>query len=151
MAGQDVVLVDVDLYGDGQPPGVIPTYDWGTVDRTVLATRRQLRAMELRPGGHDPVGQLKCRECSLHPTWECAHKSWLYAIALAKPKIPMTFAKEVALDKAMAARQTCKPCGRRFYTCLSTRIGTCLECHDGTPVDPATVMFWPAPSRSLAA
>lgn len=151
MSGQAhaVVLADVDVHDDGKPR--FPEYDWRTAPKELLATRRQLRARGLRPGGHDPVAQLRCRTCSLHPLRECTHKAWLYRVDLAKPKLPMTFAKEVALDKAMAARQTCGPCGRRFYTCLSTALGMCLECYDGTPVDPATVMLWSAPTHGLAA
>ena len=144
-------LVDVDPYDDGSSAGVIPTYDWGSVPVDVLATRRQLRAAGRRPGGHDPVAQLKCRRCSLHPSRECIHKAWLYRVDLTLPKITMTPAKEEALDAAMAARQTCPECKRRFYNCPSTRLGMCLECHDGTPVDPASVMFGPTSSHGLAA
>ncbi|WP_434598039.1 hypothetical protein [Streptomyces sp. A5-4] len=62
----------------------------------------------------------------------------------------MTLAKEYALDKAMAARQTCPECRRRFFHCLSTLLGICLECHDGTPADPATFIGYPA-GHQLAA
>ncbi|WP_315986133.1 RRQRL motif-containing zinc-binding protein, partial [Streptomyces sp. t39] len=63
--------------------------------------------MGLRPGGQEPVARIECRGGKRF--------AWLYRIDLAKPKIPMTFAKEVALDKAMAARQTCPGrCGRRY-------------------------------------
>ena len=149
MTGQahGVVLVDVDVHDDGKPR--FPEYDWTTAPKGLLATRRQLRAVRLRPGGHDPVALLRCRKCT-GLTRVCTRPAWLYSIDLALPVRPMTLAKELALDKAMAARQTCKPCGRRFFTCLSTKRGMCLECYDGTPVDPATVMLWPA-THQLAA
>ncbi|MBK3618189.1 hypothetical protein JHN50_26665 [Streptomyces sp. MBT98] len=64
----------------------------------------------------------------------------------------MTFAKEVALDKAMAARQTCPgPCGRRYFHCLPLKtLGSCLECYDGTPADPASYVS-PLAKHLLAA
>ncbi|MET7713727.1 RRQRL motif-containing zinc-binding protein [Streptomyces sp. NPDC005407] len=106
-------------------------YRWRQAPRG-LATRRQLRDMGLRPGGQDPVAVIECRSGK--------RQAWLYEIAKALPKLPMTLAKEAALDKAMAARQTCPgPCGRRYHHCLPLRtLGTCLECHDGTPADPSS-------------
>jgi hypothetical protein len=150
MPGQDhaVGLADVDVHDDQADR--FPTYDWGTAPKNLLATRRQLRARGLRQGGHGPVALLRCRKCT-GLTRVCTRPAWLYAIELALPVRPMTPAKEHALDRAMAARQTCGACGRRFYTCLSTKLGVCLECHDGTPVDPATVMIWPAATHQLAA
>jgi hypothetical protein len=150
MAGQDQDqdLVDVDVYDDGT--GGFPTYDWKTAPKDLLATRRQLRAMRLRPGGHDPVAQLRCKDCT-GLTRVCTRPAWLYRVDLALPIRPMTWAKEVALDRAMEARQTCPLCLRRFYGCLSKKLGSCLECHDGTPVDPATVMVRPPSPHGLAA
>lgn len=110
-------LVDVDPYDDGSLSG-IPTYDWNTAPKAELATRRQLRAMGLRPGGHGPAAELNCRKCSFKPLTDCQHKALLFRIDLAKPIRPMTLAKEVALDRAMAARQTCPRCRRRYYYCL---------------------------------
>ncbi|MEV3958429.1 hypothetical protein [Streptomyces albogriseolus] len=50
-----------------------------------------------------------------------------------------------ALDKAMAARTTCPKCRRRYHHVLPLRtLGSCLECHDGTPADPATYITPPA-------
>jgi hypothetical protein len=135
----------------GASGGAIETYDWGAAPEG-LATRRQLRAMGLRPGGHDPIAQLKCRRCSYRPRTECTHRAWLYSIALAKPKLPMTLAKEWALDRAMAARETCPTCRRRYTFCLPLKtLGSCLECHDGTPADPATYIPPPIGGHQLAA
>ncbi|MGW4027676.1 RRQRL motif-containing zinc-binding protein [Streptomyces sp. NPDC005009] len=118
MADQDQDLVDVDPYDPGD--GSLPVFRWKQAGRANLATRRQLREMGLRPGGQEPVARIECRGGKRF--------AWLYRIDLAKPKLPMTLAKEAALDKAMAARQTCPgPCGRRYYHCLfwaSSRDGT---------------------------
>lgn len=137
MADQD--LVDVDPYDDDS----LPVFRWKQAGRDNLATRRQLRQMGLRPGGQEPVARIECRGGKRF--------AWLYRIDLAKPKRPMTLAKEAALDKAMAARQTCGTCCRRYLHCLPLKtLGSCLECFDGTPADPASYIAPPA-KRLLAA
>ncbi|MFD3920216.1 RRQRL motif-containing zinc-binding protein [Streptomyces sp. NPDC058595] len=129
--------------------GGLPEYDRGTVPEG-LATRRQLRDRNLSPGGHGPVAILRCKACSYTPQWSCTHptRAFLRSVDLAKPKRVPTLAQEWALDRAMAARQTCPgPCGRRYEFCLPLRsIGSCLECHDGTPADPTTYTTSPAPA-----
>ncbi|MER5465530.1 RRQRL motif-containing zinc-binding protein [Streptomyces sp. NPDC002668] len=67
-------------------------------------------------------------------TWRNGkRKAWLYRVDLAKPKRKPTLAQEWALDRSMAARQTCPECHRRHY-CLPLRTrGCCNECNDGTP------------------
>nr|WP_168723222.1 RRQRL motif-containing zinc-binding protein [Streptomyces sp. SAT1]ANO42812.1 hypothetical protein A8713_036845 [Streptomyces sp. SAT1] len=136
MADQDEDLVDVGPYSPGD--GFIPVLRWKQAGYTNLATRRQLRAMGLRPGGQGPVARIECRGGRRF--------AWLYRIDLAKPKQPMTLAKEAALDRAMAARQTCPgPCRRRYFHCIPLKtLGTCLECHDGTPADPSSYVTLPA-------
>lgn len=121
-------LVDVDPYASTEPQATIPVYKRNQAPEG-LATKRQLRAMGLRPGGQDVVAEVETRG---------PKNGFLYEIAKAKPVRPMTLAKEFALDKAMAARQTCPECGRRFYGCLRTSLGICLECHDGTPAHPSS-------------
>ncbi|WP_353479642.1 RRQRL motif-containing zinc-binding protein [Streptomyces sp. ALI-76-A] len=102
-----------------------------------------MREMGLRPGGQEPAARIECRGGRRF--------AWLYRIDLAKPKLPMTLAKEAALDKAMAARQTCPQCRRRYHHVIPLRtLGSCLECHDGTPADPATYIAPPA-THQLAA
>ncbi|MEV2264559.1 RRQRL motif-containing zinc-binding protein [Streptomyces anulatus] len=133
-------LVDVDLTDPGD--GSIPVFRWKQAGRTGLATRRQLRDMGLRPGGQEPAARIECRGGQRF--------AWLYRIDLAKPKFAMTFAKEAALDKAMAARQTCGTCGRRYFHCIPLKtLGSCLECHDGTPADPTSYIA-PAEHRLAA-
>ncbi|MEE1943051.1 RRQRL motif-containing zinc-binding protein [Streptomyces sp. TRM 70361] len=120
----------------------LPTYRWRQAPAG-FATRRQLRDMGLRPGGQEPVARIECRSGKRF--------AWLYRIDRAAPKIPMTLAKEAALDRAMAARQTCPVCRRRYFFALPLRtLGSCLECHDGTPADPATYTQ-PAGGHRLAA
>ncbi|MGY0071745.1 RRQRL motif-containing zinc-binding protein (plasmid) [Streptomyces sp. QTS137] len=128
----------------------LPEYDWRTAPTELLATRRQLRADGLRPGGQEPVAILRCKACATRPHRTCTRPAYLYRRDLALPVRPMTLAKEAALDKAMAARSTCPLCRRRFHHCLPLRtLGSCLGCYDGTPVDPSTYIALPA--HTLAA
>ncbi|MCL7496061.1 hypothetical protein M8I34_32350 [Streptomyces sp. MCA2] len=128
---------DVEMYADDQ----LPVYLWRQAPKG-LATRRQLREMQLRPGGQAPVAEIECRSGM--------RRAWLYEVALALPVRPMTLAKEAALDKAMAARQTCPSCQKRYYHCLPLRtLGSCLECHDGTPALPGTYVCLP-PAQQAA-
>ncbi|MFF5788594.1 hypothetical protein ACFY8P_26975 [Streptomyces sp. NPDC012693] len=58
----------------------------------------------------------------------------------------MTLAKEAALDKAMTQRQTRGHLRRRYFHCLPLKtLGSCLECYDGTPANPASYTAPPAP------
>jgi hypothetical protein len=43
-------------------------------------------------------------------------------VQLARPKRTPTLAQERALDHAMAARQTCPRCRRRYYFCLQAAV-----------------------------
>ncbi|MFJ9729264.1 RRQRL motif-containing zinc-binding protein [Streptomyces sp. NPDC101209] len=132
-------LVDVDIYDDGS----FPVFRWKQAPAG-LATRRQLREMGLRPGGQEPAARIECRRGL---RW-----AWLYRIDLAKPKRTPSLAQEIALDRAMAARQTCPRCRRRYYACLPLRTqGVCDPCHGGYEPSPDTVMS-PAPTgHELAA
>jgi hypothetical protein len=108
-------MVDVDPYGDGG----FPQFRFRQAPKG-LATRRQLRAMGLSPGGQEPVAQLVWRRG--------ARMAWLYRVDLAKAKRVPTLAQERALDRAMAARQTCPSCRRR-YTSTSCRLPYCIGCN----------------------
>ncbi|MFF7196868.1 RRQRL motif-containing zinc-binding protein [Streptomyces sp. NPDC088197] len=139
----DSPVVDVDPYDPGD--GSLPVFPWKQAGYKGLATRRQLRAKRLRPGGQAPVARIECRGGT---RW-----AWLYRVDLALPIRPMTLAKEIALDAAMAKRQTCPKCQRRFICCLPLKtLGSCLECDSGIPLDPRLVMFAaPGPAPGLAA
>ncbi len=120
-----------------------------------LLTRRQLREKGLSPGGHDPVEILRCKHCSYRPDQSCIHptRAWLWREDLAKPKRVPTLAQEWALDRAMAARQTCPECWRRYYFCLPLRTqGCCDPCHKGYQPSPDTYLASMAPvTHRLAA
>ncbi|MFB1044402.1 RRQRL motif-containing zinc-binding protein [Streptomyces chrestomyceticus] len=125
----------------------LPEVDWRACSDD-LVTRRQLRDQGLSPGGHGPVAVLRCKACAHRPQWSCIHptRAWLYRVDLARPKRTPTLAQEEALDRAMAARQTCPVCGRRYFYCLPLKtLGSCLECHDGTPAA-ANSYCLPAPA-----
>ncbi|MGW7316128.1 RRQRL motif-containing zinc-binding protein [Streptomyces sp. NPDC054865] len=141
MADQDEDLVDVDPHAPAEPETTIPVFK-RLCAPSGYATKRQLRAMGLRPGGQEPVAEVETRG---------PKKGLLYEIAKAMPVRPMTLAKEFALDKAMAARQTCGTCRRRYFFVLPTSLASCLECHDGTPADPASYIAPPAAAHRLAA
>jgi len=85
-----------------------------------LATRRQLRAMRMCPGGHEPYALL---------VWRGGQRwAWLYRLDLAKPSRPASPAKLNALDKAMAARRTCGLCRQEQTYCIPTSDGRCVDC-----------------------
>lgn len=106
---------------------------YGIGPRDKLATRRQLRAMGLRPGGQDPVAVVyfRCRKAAKQVFAN------LYLIEQAKPVRPMTPARAAALDKAMAARRTCRQCGDTGYAELPKQHRVCEPCRYrmGLPAD----------------
>ncbi|MGQ5259574.1 RRQRL motif-containing zinc-binding protein [Micromonospora sp. ZYX-F-536] len=90
-----------------------------------LATRRQLRAAGLRPGGHDPVAQILWR----HRTNR--RVAYLYRLDLAAPKRVATPAQREAIAKALRARRTCGVCEQVKPYYIPRRYGCCLDCHGG--------------------
>ncbi len=109
-----------------------PLLSHGIADRTVLATRRQLRAMGKRPGGQDPVAFLyfRCRKASKLVFAD------LYLIDKAKPVRPMTPARWAAHRKMMAARRTCRECGDLGWAELPKEHRTCEACLYTAGLDP---------------
>jgi hypothetical protein len=73
----------------------LPEYDRSAVPEG-LVTRRQLRALNLSPGGHEPVAVLRCKACAYRPDQACIHptRAWLYSVELARPKRTPTLAQE---------------------------------------------------------
>ncbi|MGP3777079.1 RRQRL motif-containing zinc-binding protein (plasmid) [Streptomyces sp. SDT5-1] len=127
----------------------LPEYDHRTMPEG-LATRRQLRDMGLSPGANEgPVAILRCKLCATRPHRSCTHptRGFLLRIDLARPKRTPTLAQEEALDRAMAKRQTCPKCERRYYHCLPLRtLGHCDPCERGYQPSPDTVMHDPRPA-----
>jgi hypothetical protein len=101
--------------------GTLPTYRYRLAPDG-LATRRQLRAAGLRPGGQDPVGQI---------VWRRGRRiAYLYRIDRARPVRPMTAGRARALARAMTARRTCPVCGQVRRYCIPRSLGMCVPCAD---------------------
>ncbi|AWW39924.1 RRQRL motif-containing zinc-binding protein [Streptomyces cadmiisoli] len=100
----------------------LPAYRWRLAPDG-LATRRQLRARGLRPGGQDVAAQLERPRRRRGPL-----VAYLYRIDLALPVRPMTPAKWEALAKANAARRACPACRRDAGYVIPASLGTCVSC-----------------------
>ncbi|SED18109.1 hypothetical protein SAMN05216532_3704 [Streptomyces sp. 2231.1] len=100
----------------------VPAYRWRLAPDG-LATRRQLRALGLRPGGQDVAAQLERPRRRRGPL-----VAYLYAIDLAQPVRPMTPAKWASLAKANAARRRCPQCRRDAGYVIPTSLGMCSPC-----------------------
>ena len=72
-----------------------------------FATRRQLRAADLAPGGHGPAAILMFGHRQPFRRIELCH---LYRVDLAVPKRTATPAQRAAIDRALLARRTCPTC-----------------------------------------
>ncbi|MFJ1698964.1 RRQRL motif-containing zinc-binding protein [Streptomyces sp. NPDC088252] len=102
----------------------LPVYRWRLAPDG-YATRRQLRALGLRPGGQDVAAQLERPRRHRGPL-----VAYLYRIDHAKPVRPMTPGRAAALASAMTARRTCPACGRDAGYCIPRSLGMCVTCHD---------------------
>ncbi|WP_069815309.1 RRQRL motif-containing zinc-binding protein [Streptomyces sp. TP-A0874] len=102
----------------------LPVYRWRLAPDG-LATRRQLRAMGLRPGGQEVAAQLERPRRRRGPL-----VAYLYRIDRARPVRPMTPAREAALAKAMRARRVCPVCRQDRGYCIPRSLGMCPSCHD---------------------
>lgn len=101
----------------------IPTYMWRSAPAG-LATRRQLAALGLRPGGQEVVAQVM---------WAGVggdRAAYLYRIDAAAPKRPATPRQLVALGKALTARKTCPSCHEIRPYCIPRSLGECIDCFD---------------------
>lgn len=104
----------------------LPLLSYQCAPRDKLATYRQLRAMDLRPNGSDPVAVLYGRHHESGKTWFAS----LYLIANAAPVRPMTPAKWTALAKANLARRICPQCGRDRGYVIHPSLGVCISCFE---------------------
>jgi hypothetical protein len=102
--------------------GALPVFRWRLAPDG-YATRRQLRARGLRPGGQDVAAQLERPRRRRGPL-----VAYLYRVEKAKPVRPMTPAKWAALAKANVARRTCPECGRDAGYVIPTSLGMCVTC-----------------------
>ncbi|HEY3004690.1 MAG TPA: RRQRL motif-containing zinc-binding protein [Kribbellaceae bacterium] len=105
-----------------------------------LATRRQLRALRMCPGGQAPHAAL---------AWKGGQAwAWLWRLDLARASRKASPLQLNALNKAMAARRTCRQCARVQDYCVSVNEGRCADCIAG--VVPDAVAF-PAAIATAAA
>ncbi|WP_406049593.1 hypothetical protein OG280_13375 [Streptomyces virginiae] len=100
----------------------IPTYPWRLAPEG-LATRRQLRAEGLRPGGQPIAAQLLRPRFRREPL-----VAYLYRVDLAKPVRPMTSRKWGALALAMLSRRTCPQCSTDAGYVIPAWLGMCVPC-----------------------
>ncbi|WP_411574170.1 RRQRL motif-containing zinc-binding protein [Streptomyces fradiae] len=100
----------------------LPVYRWRLAPDG-LATRRQLRARGLRPGGQPVAAQLERPRRRRGPL-----VAYLYRIDLAVPVRPMTPAKWAALAQANAARRLCPSCRRDAGYVIPPTLGMCVPC-----------------------
>ncbi|NUS81020.1 MAG: ferrous iron transport protein A [Streptomyces sp.] len=100
----------------------IPTYPWRCAPDG-YATRRQLRALGLRPGSQSVVVQV------LRPRYRRGPLvAYLYRVDKALPVRPMTPAKRAALDRANTARRTCPQCRNDAGYVIPLSLGVCVPC-----------------------
>ncbi|MEU5724681.1 RRQRL motif-containing zinc-binding protein [Micromonospora sp. NPDC047738] len=99
----------------------IPTYWWRGAPPG-YATRRQLAAAGLRPGGQPIAAQVLWRGVG------GTRAAYLYRVDLARLKRTATPAQRAAIGKALAARRTCPTCRqvRSYY--IPRSLGECLAC-----------------------
>jgi hypothetical protein len=91
------------------------------------ATRRQLRAAGLAPGGHQPIAQILWKHRGRR------RQANLYDVNLAVPKRVPTPDQLAAVRKALVARMTCPSCPPNKAVkdyCIPKSYGECWECHE---------------------
>lgn len=109
----------------------LPVYRWRLAPDG-LATRRQLRAAGLRPGGQDVAAQVERPRRPARPL-----VAYLYRIDQARPVRPMTARRAAALAKANAARRHCPSCRRDAGYVIPASLGMCVPCADADDQRPA--------------
>ncbi|MEW1804695.1 RRQRL motif-containing zinc-binding protein [Streptomyces virginiae] len=96
-----------------------------------LATRRQLRARGLRPGGQPVVAQILWLGRRPPGTRErLVRAAYLYRLDLALPVRPMTPGLWRAHRAMMRARRTCPVCLVTYPYVIPTSLGCCSRCAD---------------------
>ncbi|MGJ5898465.1 RRQRL motif-containing zinc-binding protein [Streptomyces niveiscabiei] len=102
--------------------GTLPVYRWHLAPDG-YATRRQLRAVGLRPGGQDVAAQLERPRRRRPPL-----VAYLYRVDLARPVRPMTPGMWEAHAAMMRARRTCPECGTDAGYVIPPTLGACVPC-----------------------
>ncbi|WEB45809.1 hypothetical protein MOV08_20180 [Streptomyces yunnanensis] len=102
--------------------GALPVFRWRLAPDG-YATRRQLRARGLRPGGQQVAAQLERPRRRRPPL-----VAYLYRVDLAKPARPMTPARWAALAKANRARRICPQCRAEAGYVIPPSLGACVPC-----------------------
>jgi hypothetical protein len=102
----------------------LPTFWWRGAPNG-YATRRQLRARGLRPGGQPVAGQILWRGVGGERV------AYLYRLDLAKPKRTATPAQRRAIGRALLARRTCSTCREVRPYFIPRSLGECLDCAQG--------------------
>ncbi|MFJ3235086.1 RRQRL motif-containing zinc-binding protein [Streptomyces sp. NPDC086787] len=105
----------------------LPVFRWRLAPDG-YATRRQLRAQGLRPGGQDVAAQLERPRRRRPPLI-----AYLYRVDQAKPVRPMTPARWAALAKANRARRICPHCRMDAGYVIPPSLGTCVPCDSPSP------------------
>ncbi|GAA2980516.1 hypothetical protein LV75_000657 [Actinokineospora diospyrosa] len=102
----------------------LPLVSWGIAPRDLVATRRQLRAMGLRPNGQEPVAYLYfyCRRAGKKVFAE------LFLISKSAPHRPATPAQHTAIAKANLAKRICRTCGRDAGYVVPLETRQCTDC-----------------------
>ncbi|MEU9151632.1 RRQRL motif-containing zinc-binding protein [Streptomyces sp. NPDC048417] len=101
----------------------IPTFPWKLAPDG-YATRRQLRAQGLRPGGQPVAAQVM----RMNRRAGTPRVAYLYHVDRALPVRPMTSRKWGALALAMLARRTCPKCQLTYSYCMPRSLGMCVLC-----------------------
>lgn len=116
--------------------GGLPVLAWGWAPRELFATRRQLRAAGLCPGGRGPV---VCLHFAHHRPARSLEHAQLYYLPHAAPKRTATPAQLAAVEAATRARRVCRKCGREERG-MSTISHLCSGCETATD-------FWATHAR----
>jgi len=99
----------------------LPTYPWRSAP-VGLYTRRQLRAMDMAPGGQPVAAQVMWRRRGDEVV------AYLYDLSQARRKRTATPAVLAAIGKALTARRTCSTCCEVRPYFIPRRFGECLDC-----------------------
>lgn len=100
----------------------IPTYPWRCAPDG-YATRRQLRARNLRPGGQVIAAQALRPRRRREPL-----TAYLYRVDLARPVRPMSEAMWLAHGAMMRARRRCPDCQQDAGYVIPISLGVCVTC-----------------------